>query len=241
MPRASTAIFLVAMLCVRGRASPAPPARPAARPFDGVKRVVVVVSGDSSFSIVEHPVEPGRTFDEVIKWIPWVQYQAALRPAAKLIHRGINWALGADRESLAVSSLQGVSPRMVVADSMAKTLEASGWFADVRTLDREPTGEDRRSADAIVRVSVPAWGLVRVREGEPGLLSGFADVRGLMALRGTGVVMWEYTEEVTHPEQIPVDAFLGDRQFARQEMIDVLERAGQRLANEMLYSRSAGR
>jgi hypothetical protein len=53
--------------------------------------------------------------------------------------------------------------------------------------------------------------------------------------------MWEYTEEVTHPEQIPVDAFLGDRQFARQEMIDVLERAGQRLANEMLYSRSAGR
>jgi hypothetical protein len=31
---------------------------------------------------------------------------------------------------------------------------------------------------------------------------------------------------VTNPEQIPVDAFLGDRQFARQEMIDVLERAG---------------
>jgi hypothetical protein len=241
MPRASTAIFLVAMLSLWGCASSAPPARPAARPFDDVKRVVVVVSGDSSFSIEEHAVEPGRTFDEVIKWIPWVQYQALLRPAAQLVHRGINWALGADRASLAVSSLQGVSPRMVVADSMTKTLEASGWFTDVRTFDREPTGEDRRSADAIVRVSVPAWGLVRVREGERGLLSGFADVRGQMALRGTGVVLWEYTEEVTHPEQIPVDAFLGDREFARQEMIDVLERAGQRLANEMLYSRSAGR
>ena len=223
MPRASTALF------------------PAARPFDDVKRVVVVVSGDSSFSIVEHAVEPGRTFDEVIKWLPWVQYQAALRPAAQLLHRGINWALGADRSAVAVSSLQGVSPRLVVADSMAKTLEASGWFTDVRTFDREPTGEDRRNADAIVRVSVPAWGLVRVREGEPGLLSGFADVRGQMAMRGTGVVLWEYREDVTNPEQIPVDAFLGDRQFARQEMIDVLERAGQRLANEMLYSRSAGR
>ena len=241
MPRASTALFLVAMLSLSGCASSTPPARPAARPFDDVKRVVVVVSGDSSFSIVEHAVEPGRTFDEVIKWIPWVQYQAALRPAAQLIHRGINWALGADRASLAVSSLQGVSPRMVVADSMAKTLEASGWFTDVRTFDREPSAEDRRSADAIVRVSVPAWGLVRVREGEPGLLSGFADVRGQMAMRGTGVVLWEYREDVTNPEQIPVDAFLGDRQFARQEMIDVLGRAGQRLANEMLYSRSAGR
>jgi hypothetical protein len=241
MPRASTALFLVAMLSLWGCASSAPPARPAARPFDDVKRVVVVVSGDSSFSIVEHAVEPGRTFDEVIKWIPWVQYQAALRPAAQLIHRGINWALGADRSAVAVSSLQGVSPRLVVADSMAKTLEASGWFTDVRTFDREPSAEDRRSADAIVRVSVPAWGLVRVREGEPGLLSGFADVRGQMAMRGTGVVLWEYREDVTNPEQIPVDAFLGDRQFARQEMIDVLERAGQRLANEMLYSRSAGR
>ena len=124
---------------------------------------------------------------------------------------------------------------------MAKTLEASGWFTDVRTVDREPSAEERRSADAIVRVSVPAWGLVRVREGETGLLSGFADVRGQMAMRGTGVVLWEYREDVTNPEQIPVDAFLGDRQFARQEMIDVLERAGQRLANEMLYSRSAGR
>jgi hypothetical protein len=170
-----------------------------------------------------------------------VQYQAALRPAAQLIHRGINWALGADRSAVAVSSLQGVSPRLVVADAMAKTLEASGWFTDVRTFDREPSAEDRRSADAIVRVSVPAWGLVRVREGEPGLLSGFADVRGQMAMRGTGVVLWEYREDVTNPEQIPVDAFLGDRQFARQEMIDVLGRAGQRLANEMLYSRSAGR
>jgi len=130
---------------------------------------------------------------------------------------------------------------MVVADSMAKTLEASGWFTDVRTFDREPSAEDRRGADAIVRVSVPAWGLVRVREGEPGFLSGFADVRGQMARRGTGVVLWEYSEDVTNPEQIPVDAFLGDRQFARQAMVDVLERAGQRLANEMLYSRSAGR
>lgn len=241
MPRASTALFLVAMLSLSGCASSTPPARPAARPFDDVKRVVVVVSGDSSFSIVEHAVEPGRTFDEVIKWIPWVQYQAALRPAAQLIHRGINWALGADRSAVAVSSLQGVSPRLVVADAMAKTLEASGWFTDVRTFDREPSAEDRRSADAIVRVSVPAWGLVRVREGEPGLLSGFADVRGQMAMRGTGVVLWEYREDVTNPEQIPVDAFLGDRQFARQEMIDVLGRAGQRLANEMLYSRSAGR
>jgi hypothetical protein len=241
MLRALTLVLLVAMFSLWGCASAAPPPRPAARPFDDVRRVAVIVSGDSAFSIEEHAVEPGRTFDEVIKWIPSFSYQAMLRPAAQLIHRGINWALGADRAVLVASSLRGVSPRSVVADSLARTLEASGWFTDVRTFDREPSGEDRRRADAIVRVSVPAWGLVRVREGEPSLLSGFADVRGQMTMRGTGVVLWEYREDVTHAEQVPVDAFLNDREFARQEMIDVLERAGQRLANEILYSRSAGR
>ena len=237
----AAAVLAIAIFSLWGCASAPPPARPAARPFDDIKRVAVVVSGDSTFSMVEHAVEPGRTFDEVIKWIPWVSYQAALRPAAQLVHRGINWALGKDRAALATASLRDVSPRSVVAAAMARTLEASGWFTAVRTFDREPTGEDRRRADAIVRVSVPAWGLVRVREGEPGLLSGFADVRGQMAMRGTGVVLWEYSEDVTNPEQIPVDAFLGDPQFARQEMIDVLERAGQRLASEILYARSAGR
>jgi len=241
MPRALTPVLLVAMFSLWGCASSAPPPRPAARPFDDVRRVAVVVSGASAFSIEEHALEPGRTFDEVIKWIPSVSYQAILRPAAQLIHRGINWALEADRAALVASSLQGVCPRSVVADSLARTLEASGWFTDVRTFDREPSGEDRRRADAIVRVSVPAWGLVRVREGDPVLLSGFADVRGQMAMRGTGVVLWEHREDVTNAEQIPVDAFLDDREFARQEMIDVLERAGQRLANEILYARSAGR
>lgn len=241
MPRALTLVLLAAMFSLWGCASAASPPRPAARPFDDVRRVVIVVSGDSVFSIEELAVEPGRTFDEVIKWIPSASYQAMLRPAAQLIHRGINWALAADRAVLVASSLRGVSPRSVVAGSLARTLEASGSFTDVRAVDREPSGEDRRRADAIVRVSVPAWGLVRVRDGEPGLLAGFADVRGQLAMRGTGVVLWEYREDVTHPEQIPVDAFLGDREFARQEMIDVLERAGQRLANELLYSRSAGR
>ena len=108
-------------------------------------------------------------------------------------------------------------------------------------MEREPVGEDRRRADAIVRLAVPAWGLVRVREGEPDLLSAFADVRAQMVLRGTGVVVWENTEDVTNPERLPLEAFTRDPELARQELTDVLERAGQRLASELLYARSAGR
>jgi hypothetical protein len=241
MLRAFTAVLAVAALSLVGCASSTPPPRPIARPFDDVRRVVVVVSGESAFAIVDLAVEPGRTFDEILKWIPWQPYQAALRPAAQLVHRGINWALDNDRGATAVSRLQGLSPRVVVAGAVARTLETSGWFDDVRILDREPTAEERRRSDAVVRVAVPAWGLVRVREGESGLLSGFADVSGQMVMPSTGVVMWEDSQDVTSPERIPVDAFLRDRDFARQEMTVVLERAGQRIANELLYSRSGGR
>jgi len=88
---------------------------------------------------------------------------------------------------------------------------------------------------------VPAWGLVRVREGEPDLLSAFADVRAQMVLRGTGVVVWEDNEDVTNPERLPLEAFTKDREFTRHELTEVLERAGQRLASELLYARGAGR
>jgi hypothetical protein len=241
MLRAFTAATILAIFSLWGCASSAPPPRPSARPFDDVRRVVIVVSGESKFAIVDFPLEPGRTFDEVLKWIPWLSYRAALTPAAKLVHQGINWVRGVDRAATVSPSLNGVLPRLVVAGAMARTLEASGWFEEVRAIEREPVGEERRRADAIVRVTVPAWGLVRVREGEAGLLSSFADVRGQMAVRGTGVIVWEDSQDVTNPEQIPLDTFLRDRDFAREEMIDVLERAGQRLANEMLYARGAGR
>jgi len=46
---------------------------------------------------------------------------------------------------------------------------------------------------------------------------------------------------VTHPESAPLASFVRNRDFARETMIGLLERAGQRLANELLYARSAGR
>ena len=242
MVRAIPAGLALVVLSLAGCASSTPPSRPAARPFDDVRRVIVVPSGgDSAFAVIEYSAEPGRTFDEILKWMPWLPYQAALRPAAQLVHRGINWALEADRAATATSRLQGLSPRLVVAESLARTLETTGWFDEVRVSEREPGAEERRRTDALVRVAVPTWGLVRVRDGDEGLLAGFADVRGQMAMPGTGIVLWEESQDVTSPEQIPVEAFLRDGDFARQEMMVVLERAGQRLANELLYSRSAGR
>jgi hypothetical protein len=242
MRRAVAVPLLLMVVALSGCAStaPAPPAAPApvARPFDDVRRLAVVVSGESTFAVNENSAEPGRTFDQIITW---GGYESWWRPIRQLVHRGINWLLEVDRKADASAGLGGVSPRDVVAEALASTLIMSGHYAEIRTFDREPLGEDRRRADAIVRLSVPAWGLVRVREGDPDLHSTFADVRVEMVRRGTGVTMFELREDVTDVERLPLTSFTGDREFARQKLLDVLERAGQRVAAELLYARGAGR
>ena len=237
MMRVPAVLLVLAMMGLSGCAS-APP-KPTARPFDNVRRVAITVSGETNFTVQGAPsAEASRTVDEVLKWMP---YQAWLRPLAALVQWGINWLQESNRKADAAANLGDVSPRSVVAEAFARTLEASGHFDEIRTLSREPLGDDRRRADAIVRVTVPAWGLVRVRQGNPDLLSAFADVRAEMVVRETGVVVWEKAEDVTDPERLPMKSFTGDREFTKQQLLDVLERAGQRLASELLYARSAGR
>ena len=85
------------------------------------------------------------------------------------------------------------------------------------------------------------WKAVEQEGGEPDLISGFADVRAQLVVRSTGVVLWEAGEDVTDPERLPLASFTGDKQFTRHHLVEVLERAGQRLANELVYARSAGR
>ena len=183
------------------------------RPFDDVHRVAIIVSGESAFVVAEDRVEPGRTFDEILKWHP---YGGAFRPVARLVHRAINKVRDADQNATAARNVDGISPGLTVARAMARTLEASGGFREIRILEREPSGEDRpRDDGALVRVTVPAWGITRVREGDPGLVSGFADVQSLMVMGGSGVVVWDDSEDVTHPESAPLASFVRNRDFAR--------------------------
>lgn len=229
-----------AMVLLWGCASSPPthPPAPGVRAFDDVRRVTIIASGESAFTLAEDSAEPGRTFDEILKWHP---YGGALRPVAKLVHRAINSLRNVDRVAAATRNVEGISPASVVTGAMARALQESGALEDVRLLEGEPR-EGRPAEDAaLVRVTVPAWGLVRVRQDDAELVSGFADVRGEMVTRGTGVVLWSDSEDVTHPEPAPLASFVRDRDLARDAMVAVLERAGQRLANELLYARSAGR
>src|SRR5215470_10346490 len=120
--------------------TPAPPPLPLANPhpFDNVRRLAVVSTGETALAVTEHSAEPGRTFNEILKWgvfrDPW------WHPLADLVHRGINWLLEVDRKSDAGASLTGITPRDVVASALAWSLIASGQYDEVSLHPREPLG-----------------------------------------------------------------------------------------------------
>jgi hypothetical protein len=215
--------------------APVPP--PAFPPvLERAGRLVVIASGPSRFAIVEHSAEPGRTLEQIVKWTPYFW----LRSLVPLVHEGINQLVALDDKAVAGRDLERINPRSVVGDALTRRLQASGQFSEIRTLPREPVGENRRRADAFVRVSISRWGLVRVREGDPPLVSAFTDVHAQMVMRETGMVVWELREDVTHPERLPLKTFTSQRELARTMLLEVLERAGQRLAIELLYAKGAG-
>lgn len=228
--------FVLIVSVLAGCASPAPIPQPppsTLAPLDGIRRVVVVGSGESRFAGVQESSSQQQlsVFDEVMKWLP---YRDIVVPIAQVLRWGITWLME-DRASK--SAPREVSPAGVVANVFAQTVLASGGGpAQIVVTDREPLGDARREADAIVRVSVPAWGVVRVQDGKPPLVGAFADVRAEMVLRETGVVVWKHEEDVTHPERLPEDAFKADRVAARERLTEVLERAGRRMGNELVYA-----
>jgi hypothetical protein len=209
-------------------------------PVGEIRSLVVVPSGESKLTMpgASSPSDDSnvtRVFGEIAKWYPKAALWGAL---AGLVQRGIDWLAADGRSSSDARQVRGITPGTVVADAFTRALVSSGRFDQVRTVEREPLGDERRDTDALVRVIVPTWGLVRVREGSPEMMAAYADVRAQIVVRPTSIVVWEHDEDVTHGERLPLQAFTGDTALARQAFLDVLERAGQRLANELLYARS---
>ena len=237
--RAVAVLLVASLVAVTGCASSTPPL-PAPRTFDHIRQLAIVVSGESTFTVQADNAEPGRTFNQILGWGIFGSDSSWLRPVAELVHRGINWLLDLDRTKDAKVDLGDLTPRSAVAAAFVRALEDSGRFGEIRAYGREPVGEDRKRADAIVRITVPTWGFVRVQGGDPELVSAFADVRAEMSAPGAGVTIWSASEDVTDAERLPASAFTKDRDFARAQLLGVLERAGQRLASELLYARGAG-
>ena len=223
------AIVILATFAV-GCASTAAPTPPRAVALEGLHRVAVVPSGETRFAGVTSSKDPGPELEDILKWLP---YKDVLVPIARAVYRGVSWLMN----ERANAAPRDVTPGAVVADAFVRSLRVSGPFDEIVTLEKEPVGDARRNVDAIVRVTVPTWGLVSIREGDAPQVAGFADVRAQLVARESGVILWQHEEDVTHPERLTPSALKQDRSLTREELVEVLERAGRRLATELLYAR----
>ena len=233
----AASLVLVLMLgAIAGCATavPAEAPQPTVSGLDGVRRIVVVTSRDSRFATIQTSSDATRVLDQVMKFLPYGPNSWFTVPAGWIAR----WAMTSLFDTPSTSNaLQGVTPGLVVADAFARTLRLSQPLDHIIAVEGEPTGDTRRNADAIVRLTVSAWGVVPVRDGNPQLVAGFADVRAQMVRTETGALIWEHQEDVTDPERLPLDELSRDRALSRARLVDVLERAGRRLANELVYAR----
>src|SRR5262249_26113760 len=81
-----------------GCAAPVPsPSNPSIHRLQVVRRLTIVASGESRFAVIEYSAEPGRTFDEVLRWTPY----RWLGPLVALVHDGISTLAAPGRETVA--------------------------------------------------------------------------------------------------------------------------------------------
>ena len=209
--------------------TPAPAASRSPAAPESLGRVVVVPWGDSRFAVARAEQDPTPIFNAIFNWLP---YKNVLVPIAQLVYAGVTSFLESDR---AAGTRPDVVPAALVAEAFTRALRESGTVSHIVTTSREPVGDARRDAEVVVRVAVPSWGLVHVRNDQ---VSGFADVRVEVVRRETGRVLWTHEEDVTHPERFAADALKKDQALTRELLMEVLGRAGRRVANELVYVRN---
>jgi len=128
--------------CASSDRPPAPRMRPSSAALTDLRRLVVVTTGESRFTVLHGVKEPGRSFDDVVKWLPG---KDILAPIARALYSGLSWLIDADRAERTVP--RDVVPGTVVAEAFARALQVSGPFNQIVPMDpRDPLSAGHHGA-----------------------------------------------------------------------------------------------
>lgn len=228
------AVLLMPLTAITGCGATEHAVRPSAAGLVGVKRVAVVVQGDSAFEVVAARAKAGTAM-ELVRGDPFLLLGLSV---ALAVTAGIKGA-AALRDSNDASALQPpaqtFSPRAVLVDTFSQSLRSGGRF-EVENLETEPTAEQRPHFDAVVFLRVPLWGFQLLRTDDP-WLAAFVQIDAKVVRTGRSESLWEQTETVFGRGRQTPDALKADPELVRRELKETLETAGHRLAVELLYPR----
>ena len=214
------------------------PLRPSGDQLQGVGRLAVVVPAQSTFTVLNARMTAGVAQSMprgmgILDTLFFLGLSVVLAGA----EAGIASAEDAALTAAVAPHVAAISAPSVLGEAFVRTLRAARRFGEIPMLDREPQGDELKRFDVVVLLKVPAWGLVRVTREEQVLMSGFAIIQARMTMASSGQVVWEEEDDATGHGWHALDSFKQDAELTRRELTDTLERAGWRLAAELLYPR----
>lgn len=194
-----------------------------------VKKLAVVVADDGSFTVIRE------------------RATATGAPAALfgLVGAAVAAAYNAQLDRSAAEALSphlgGFSSRSELAGILARALKESARFSEVQMLDQEPTAAEARKYDAVLTIRIVNWGLRAPAPTESARLAAFAELQIRMVRVSNSETLWEEQDTVVGQGRYGLATYQQDRNLLRQELQDTIEKAGYRVATQLLYPKEGKR
>jgi hypothetical protein len=228
---------VLATVLVGGCGTAGHQAQPTAADLRSIKRLAVVVTGDTGFRVVAARAEgagsnPGVHMATIFGGI----IGGAI--AAGIVGSQADSRDEQEARALAVH-LDGFSPHRVFAEAFARTLQESGRPLAVVVLAAPPDAGG--PFDAVAEFRIEDWGIRRVVTDDPTRLAGFVTLEARLAKTRDDAPLWREWDTVLGQGRHDVASYRADSDKLRNELRGVAMEAGERMAMRLLYPQETPR
>lgn len=197
--------------------------RPTVSHLTTVQRVAVVVIEDGAFQVVKERAKATATGAVLFGVVG-----AAVASAS-------NHGMDRDEADKIRPRLGDFSPTAPLRDSFVEALKSSGRL-EVDVVDSERAREGR-SHDAVIRLTINDWGIRLPSRAISDQLAAFAEIQARMTRGSSQELLWDEHEVSLGNGRHDLAAYRQDGALLRSELTDMLQSAGFRLANLLIYPR----
>jgi hypothetical protein len=197
--------------------------RPTVNHLAGVQRVAVVVVEDGAFTVVKERAKATATGAVLFGLVG-----AAVASAA-------NHSMDREETDKIRPGLAGFSPAPPLRDAFMGALKSDGRIqVEMVESERALQGKDH---DVIIQLTIKEWGVRLPSRAISDHLAAFAEIQARMTRARSQETLWDEHEVSLGNGRHDLAAYRHDAALLRSELTDMLQSAGYRLANLLIYPR----
>lgn len=132
--------------------------------------------------------------------------------------------------------LAGFSCHDTFRAAIARVLAESNRFAEVRVLDKEPPEAEKAKYGAIATFRFVSWGVRLVDRTGRERVSSFVDIMASLRKPGADDPLWKENASVIGKGKHVLSDFRDSPEVTRREIVEVVEDAAYRMANNLIYN-----